>query len=749
MIIRRLNSFIPIAALLLSLPVSGSQISIDSLLATMTVEEKIGQMTQVDLGVIAKGKICELAEPRSLDTAKLRAAFEKYKVGSVLNVGCGSGTIGLEEWRTIISQLHSANKQYSRTGIPVLYGIDAIHGANYVLGATLFPQPIGQAATWNPELVQQLNAITAYETRAAGIPWNFSPVLDIGRQPLWSRFFETYGEDVLLASSMGQAAVRGMQGDDLNDPHRVASCMKHFLGYSFPLSGRDRTPAWISPRELREYFLPTFEAAIAAGARSVMINSGEINGTPVHADRSIVTTLLRDELDFTGVAVTDWEDIYKLVDVHHVAANRRAAVKLAIDAGIDMSMTPNDYEFTTLLVDLVKSGEISEARIDTSVRRILRLKLELGLFDNLTYSNEEYTQFASAANAETSYRVACESITLLKNEKGILPLDILKDKLLVCGPAAASLNLLNGGWTHTWQGTDTRFNTKGKKTILQALNEQAAEGSVSYSQGSTTDSLLDVDRCVKLSSSVDKIVVCLGETPCTEIPGNIDDLSLPKAQQELVEKLVATGKPVILICCFNRPRIIHTLLPKVAAVMYAYLPGDEGGRAIADCITGKQAPGGRLPFTYPAASNALLKYDHKFSEELDVDFSRNGFRPEFEFGSGLSYTTFSYSSAALSADTLSGDGQVDFNVRVKNTGNRSGQEVLQVYYRDEVASITPSVKKLAAFTKIKLDAGEEREVVFKLKRKDFSFINKDLNRVTESGEFVIMIADKKTPLYVR
>ncbi|MFM9052462.1 MAG: glycoside hydrolase family 3 protein, partial [Bacteroidota bacterium] len=375
----------------------------------MTIEEKVGQMTQVDLGVIAKGKICQLEEPRTLDSFKLRIALEKYHIGSVLNVGCGSGTIGLDQWRTIISGLYAANQSYSRTGIPVLYGIDAIHGANYVVGATLFPQPIGQAATWNPSLVEKLNSITAYETRAAGIPWNFSPVLDIGRQPLWSRFFETYGEDVLLASAMGTSAVKGLQGAGLDDHYGVAACMKHFLGYSIPLSGHDRTPAWIGPRELCEYFVPTFKAAIDAGARTVMINSGEINGTPVHADRSIVTGLLRDELGFTGVAVTDWEDIYKLVDVHHVAADRRSAVKMAIDAGIDMSMTPNDFEFTESLVSLVKSGEITESRIDSSVRRILQLKSDLGLFQQFVFPEHDYKDFASDEYAETSYRAACES----------------------------------------------------------------------------------------------------------------------------------------------------------------------------------------------------------------------------------------------------------------------------------------------------------------------------------------------------
>lgn len=745
----KLRQYIFSAVLLLFLQkAEGQSVLIDSLLSRMTIEEKVGQMTQVDLGVIAKGKICQLEEPRALDTAKLRIAFEKYHVGSVLNVGCGSGTIALDEWRTIIEQLQAANKNYTRLDIPVVYGIDAIHGANYIVGATLFPQPIGQAATWNPSLVEQLNAITAYETRAAGIPWNFSPVLDIGRQPLWSRFFETYGEDVLLSSEMGTAAVKGLQGNNLNDAYQVAACMKHFLGYSTPLSGHDRTPAWIGPRELREYFVPSFKAAIEAGARTVMINSGEINGTPVHADKSIVTGLLRDELGFTGVAVTDWEDIYKLVDVHHVAADIRTAVKMAIDAGIDMSMTPNDFQFTEELVSLVKSGAISESRIDTSVRRILQLKMDLGLFQQTIFPRSAYSNFGSKENSSAAYRTACESMTLLKNQNDVLPLDISKEKILICGPAANSLNLLNGGWTHTWQGTDARFTTKGKSTIFEALQLQSS-ANVMFAQGATTDSLTDVEKCIRLSKNADKIVVCLGEQPCTEIPGNIDDLNLPFAQQELVRRLAETGKPLILVCCFNRPRIIHAIVSQAAAILYAYLPGDEGGRAVADCLTGKNQPGGRLPFTYPAAVNALVKYDHKLSEELAIDFSKNGYRPEFEFGSGISYTSFIYSPISLSTDALTSNQALTLKVRVRNNGNRPGQEVVQVYYHDEVASITPSARKLAAFRKITLNPTEEQEVLFTFSAEDFSFVNKDLNRITEPGRFQLMVADQKKYFYVR
>ena len=352
------------------------KVNIDSLIGIMSIEEKVGQMTQIDLGVVAQGDICKLKNPQVIDNDKLKNAILKYHIGSILNVGCGSGTISMENWRLILGQIHAENKRSSRLNIPIVYGIDAIHGANYTMGATLFPQEIGQAATWNPSLVEKAYKITAYETRASGLPWNFSPVLDLGRQPLWSRFFETFGEDVLLSKNMAKAAIRGLEGDSVNSPYQVAACMKHFLGYSMPLSGKDRTPAWISERELREYFLPSFEEAIKQGAKTVMINSGEINGTPVHINYDLLTKLLREELGFKGVAVTDWEDIYKLVSIHHVAENKKEAVKMAILAGIDMSMTPNDFEFTTLLVELVKEGLISEERINESVRRILQLKLK-------------------------------------------------------------------------------------------------------------------------------------------------------------------------------------------------------------------------------------------------------------------------------------------------------------------------------------------------------------------------------------
>ncbi len=727
---------------------AAKSVNIDSLIGLMSIEEKAGQMTQIDLGVIAEGGICNLKNPQTLNLDKLKTAIAKYHIGSILNVGCGSGTISLENWHKILATIVAENKKNSRLNIPIIYGIDAIHGANYTMGATLFPQQIGQAATWNPLLVQQLYGITAYETRASGIPWNFSPVLDLGRQPLWSRFFESFGEDVLLAKSMTKSAIRGLEGNTPNSPYAVASCMKHFLGYSMPLSGKDRTPAWISDRELREYFLPTFQMAIQQGAKTVMINSGEINGTPVHANYDILTTLLRNELGFKGVAVTDWEDVYKLVNVHRVAETKKEAVRMAIMAGIDMSMTPNDFEFTELLIQLIKEGTIPMARIDQSVKRILQLKVDMGLFNETRFNKNLYPLFGSTQHASVSYNGAAESLTLLKNKDQILPLNAAKETILVCGPAANSLNLLNGAWTHTWQGIDARFNTPGKLTIQQAIQKQMAKTNFYYLPGCTTDSVINIEACVEAAKKVSKIIVCLGETPCTELPGNIDDLSLSEPQQQLVKALSALHKPIILVCCFNRPRIIKNIAPLADAILYAYLPGDEGGLAITDALFGKINPSGKLPFTYPANVNAFVHYDHKSSEDLDVDFSNNAYRPQFDFGFGLSYTTFEYQTFTMSTNSLGDKDSVTVSVVVKNTGSREGMEVVQLYYHDLVASITPSVKKLVAFQKIKLAPQAIQTVTFTLHKNDFSFINKALKRVTENGEFELLIQNQKQSLYV-
>ena len=722
-------------------------VNIVALIKKMSIEEKAGQMTQIDLGVIAEGGICALKNPQTIDLKKIQEAISKYHIGSILNVGCGSGTISLENWHKILNTIHLENARLSKNNIPILYGIDAIHGANYTIGATLFPQQIAQAATWNPALVKKGYEITAYEVRATGIPWNFSPVLDLGRQPLWSRFFETFGEDVYLAKTMTKVAIEGYQGNDVSNPYKVASCMKHFLGYSMPLSGKDRTPAWISDRELREYFLPTFQTAISSGAKTVMINSGDINGTPVHANYDILTKLLRNELGFKGVAVTDWEDIYKLVNVHRIAKTKKEAVKMAIMAGIDMSMTPNDFEFTTLLVELVKEGSIPESRLDLSVKRILQLKKDLALFSQTEFEQSKYPLFGSEEHAKASYDVAKESMTLLKNKNNILPLKS-NDKIFVCGPSANSLNLLNGAWTHTWQGVDASYNTKNKFTILEALQNQNGLN-VSYELGVSIDSIQNIEACLREAKKADKIIICVGETPSTEIVGNINDLTLSFPQIELINQLATLEKPIILVCNFNRPRILNVIESKVDAILYSYLPGDEGGKAIKDVLIGIENPSGKLPFTYPRFVNSFVHYDHKATEDLDVDFSMNAYKPQFDFGFGMSYTTFEYSNLIVSDTNLYDKQKITVSVTVKNSGKVKGKEVVQLYYNDLVASITPSVKKLMAFSKIELKPNETRKIEFEIKKSDFSFINKDLKRVTEPGEIELIINNLKKIIYAQ
>lgn len=722
-------------------------VNIVALIKKMSIEEKAGQMTQIDLGVIAEGGICALKNPQTIDLKKIQEAISIYHIGSILNVGCGSGTISLENWHKILNTIYLENARLSKNNIPILYGIDAIHGANYTIGATLFPQQIAQAATWNPALVKKGYEITAYEVRATGIPWNFSPVLDLGRQPLWSRFFETFGEDVYLAKTMTKVAIEGYQGNDVSNPYKVASCMKHFLGYSMPLSGKDRTPAWISDRELREYFLPTFQTAISSGAKTVMINSGDINGTPVHANYDILTKLLRNELGFKGVAVTDWEDIYKLVNVHRIAKTKKEAVKMAIMAGIDMSMTPNDFEFTTLLVELVKEGSIPESRLDLSVKRILQLKKELALFSQTEFEQSKYPLFGSEEHAKVSYDVAKESMTLLKNKNNILPLKS-NDKIFVCGPAANSLNLLNGAWTHTWQGVDPSYNTKNKFTILDALQNQNGLN-VSYELGVSIDSIQNIEACLREGKKADKIIICVGETPSTEIVGNINDLTLSFPQIELINQLATLEKPIILVCNFNRPRILNVIESKVDAILYSYLPGDEGGKAIKDVLVGIENPSGKLPFTYPRFVNSFVHYDHKATEVLDVDFSMNAYKPQFDFGFGMSYTTFEYSNLIVSDTNFYDKQKITVSVTVKNSGKVKGKEVVQLYYNDLVASITPSVKKLTKFSKIELKPNETRKIEFEIKKSDFSFINKNLKRVTEPGEIELIINNLKKIIYVQ
>ena len=718
-----------------------SNVDIDALIAKMTIEEKVGQMTQLNLDVVCEGGIYNLVEPHHIEPAKLHKALVEYHVGSILN--CGGHAYGLDQWHTIINTIQQVATTETRLKIPVIYGIDAIHGANYTLGSTLFPQPLAQAASWNTDMVKRGGEITAYEVRATGIPWNFSPVLDLGRDPRWSRLFETYGEDVLLATEMGLATIEGYQGNNLADAYHVAACMKHFLGYSMPRTGKDRTPVYIDEIQLREYFLPTFQAAINAGAATVMINSGELNGIPVHADKKILTDLLRSELGFKGVAVTDWEDIMKLNNIHMVAPTLKDAVYMAIDAGIDMCMVPNDYDFTILLTELVKEGKISEARLDVSVKRILELKKQLGLFEQpFTPANTDYKKFGSAEFARAAQNMAEESITLLKNNNQTLPLN-LETKIFVTGPAANSTTYLNGAWTRTWQGADTIWNDQSKYTIREAFN--AATTTFIASDNMSDASVRE--KMLAAAKASDVIIICLGEKPSTEKVGDIDALTMPDNQQQLVGLLKSVGKPIVLVLVENRPLIVNDIEPLCDAIVLAYEPGDYGGLALANIIYGKVNPSGKLPFTYPRHEASLLWYDHKHTETLDQTFGRKAFNPQWEFGYGLSYTTFQYSNLKISNDTLS-TGNLQISVEVTNTGTSAGKEVVQLYIADRYASITPSVKRLRGFEKVEIKPGATHIVTFTISAKDLAFVGRDEQWMSEAGWFDIMLGSEKSSFYL-
>jgi beta-glucosidase len=723
---------------------------IEALLKRMTLEEKVGQMTQLQIGMVSSGSDQEIR----IDPAKLEKAVARYGVGSILNVAEQALTV--DKWHEVIRQIQEAAKK-TRLSIPVIYGIDSIHGANYVQGATLFPQEIGMAATWNPELMKRGSEITAMETRAAGIPWSFSPVLDIGRQPLWPRFWETFGEDPYLAKVMGVAFVRGLEGSDVASPDHVAACLKHYMGYSFPISGRDRTPAWIPENDLREYFLPTFAAAVKAGAHTVMINSGEINGVPGHINHHILTDILRDELGFKGFVVSDWEDIKKLVNIWRVAATEKEATRMAVMAGIDMSMVPSDYSFSDNLIALVKEGAVPQSRIDEAVRRILRVKFELGLFENPMPDPMLKSKVGLPESRLASLQAARESMTLLKNTDNLLPLSKNK-RVLVTGPTADSLISLNNGWTYVWQGSEESLYPKDRPTIRRAIEAKIGQGNVTYVPGTritrpagTTsnntptdkEEEVDIPAAVSAARNADVVVLCLGEGSYTETPGNITDLTLGEPQLKLAEAIQATGKPVVVVLVEGRPRIINRIADGAKAILMAYNPSNEGGTAIADVLFGDYNPGGKLPFTYPRTPNGLITYDHKPFETEDTAFGNMAFKPQFEFGEGLSYTTFAYSDLRLSQKTITAKGELAVSVKVTNTGRRAGKEVALVYASDLVASLSPAGKRLKRFAKVYLEPGQSRTLTFKLRQEDLSFIGANNQPVIEPGDFEIIVGGIK------
>lgn len=705
---------------------------VENLLAQMNLTEKIGQMTQITLNVVSVGTLpYDMKEPHQLDKARLRQALVKYGVGSIFNVG--DHAFSYPHWREIIEEIQQVATTETRLKIPVLYGIDAVHGTNYTYDSTLFPHQIGLAATWNPELVAKVAEITAYETRALGIPWNFSPSVDVGRNRLHSRFYETFGEDTYLVSRLGKAMLQGYQGTDIADKYHIAATLKHFIAYVMPLNGIDRSSAWLPEHYLREYFLPPFVDAIKAGAKSVMLNLSEINGIPVHVNAALVTDLLQRELGFNGLIVSDWEAVREVFFHHHVAENDKQAVKLAVLAGLDMSMVPYDLNFADYLQQLVQEGEITEKRIDQSVRKILHLKFELGLFEHPYYPVSDYPDFAAEKFRRVSHQAAVESITLLKNEQQVLP--IPKDaKILITGFAADWIQALNGGWTYSWQGSKP-LRVTPRPTLVDAIKQKFGD-KVNYVETAYETTPDNISDAVQAAEVADYVVLCLGEKPYAENFGNVTDFGLPESQISLARQLAATGKPVVLVLAEGRPRVISSFAEQMQAIVLAYLPGNEGGLAVADILAGDSNPSGKLPFTYPHAQNSLTLYDHKYSESYAVDV-------QYPFGFGLSYTQFTYKNLRLDHSRLNPNETLQISVEVTNTGARVGKEVVQLYIGDTFASLAPPVKRLRGFEKIELQPQETKTVRFKISVAELAFVNAQNQRIAEKGDFEVTIAQLK------
>ncbi len=731
------------------------------IVSKMTLAEKIGQMAQVSIDAVCKGEDTPPTSTLQLDMDKLRDVIVNYHVGSLLN-SPNTRARTAEWWTNVISQIQDVALNETRTKVPVIYGLDQIHGATYTAGSTMFPQEIALAATWNPSHAKKMGEITAYETRASNVPWNFSPVLDLGIDPRFPRQYEGFGEDPYIGSVFGYQLIKGYEGDDNNvaNPNKLAACMKHFIGYSAPISGKDRTPAYIPQSALMEYHVPAFKAAIDAGVHTVMINSGIINGEPVHASYDLLTKLLRNDLGFDGMIVTDWEDINKLYSRDRMVPNIKEAIKVSINAGVDMSMIPYDYkEFCTLLTELVNEGQVPMSRIDDAARRVVLLKLQLDLFKTPNTYRKDYPQFGSKDFQQVSYDAAADAITLLKNDNNVLPLQ-KGAKILVSGPNAVSKRSLNGGWTFSWQGEKVDEFASQYNNLLDAITNTYGKENVSYVPGVSYTAATEYatehkdrfDEAIAAAQNTDYIILCLGENSYCEKPGDLDDLYLNDLQTELAKEFLKTGKKVILVLSEGRPRVISKISSQVDAIVQTYLPGIFGADALADVLVGKVNPSGKLPYTYPAFPNSLVPYYHKHSEEQKrsegVYNYEGDFNPEYHFGFGLSYTTFDISNLKINKTSFANNPKEEIivSVDVKNTGNVEGKEVIQLYSSDLFASLVPDVKRLRRFEKVSLKAGESKTVTFKLTLDDLAFYNLKSERVIEAGDFELQVGSSSNDI---
>ena len=712
---------------------------VEQVLKGMTLEEKAGQLVQLNISVL------EDESHEAIDPAKLDKIIGHYKVGSILNV-MHDAAHSREHTAAMVRQIQE--KSMEAIGIPCIYGLDMIHGASYLIEGSLYPQEINLAATFNRTYARMMGHAMAYETRAAQVPWVFSPVMDLGRDPRWPRIWESFGEDPYLQAEMAREETLALQGEDPNHIglENVAVSIKHFMGYGVPVSGKDRTPAIIAPNDLREKFFAPFLECFRAGALTAMVNSASINGIPTHANAILLSGWVKEQLGWDGMLVTDWADIDNLYQRDHVAADKREAVKMGINAGIDMIMDPYDPECCNVIVDLVNAGEISRERLDDAVRRVLRLKVRVGLFENPTWE-KEYPMFASEAYARESFDAAVESEVLLKNEDGILPLKGT-ERILVTGPNANSLRALNGGWSYRWQGSADEFAPQ-YNTILEAF-EHRFPGKVSYEPGVLYDETpmnwqaedaSGIAKAVAAAYKADIIVACVGENSYCETPGNMDDLNLSANQKNLVKALAATGKPIILVLNEGRPRLIGDIEPLAKAVVDIMLPSNFGGEALVTLLSGDRNFSGKLPFTYSKHINALHTYDYKVSEHretMEGSYNYDAIMDvQWPFGYGLSYTRFEYSNLKVSASEFGPDDTLTVSVDVKNVGDVVGKEAVLLYSSDLVASLIPDVKRLRGFEKVKLVPGEMQTVVFKVPASSLAFVGADGKWRLEAGDFRI------------
>lgn len=727
---------------------------VEQTLKKLTLEEKIGQMMELvtDLfGANDKNGVFYI------DEHKTDSILSRYKIGSILNAPNTCAPTA-KQWEKYIAQIQKISMK--RIGIPCVFGLDQNHGSTYTQGGTLFPQNINVAATFNREIARRSAEATAYETRAVSVPWTYSPTVDLGRDARWPRIWENFGEDCYLSSEMGKAMVYGFQGEDPNniDQYHIATSMKHFMGYGVPWTGKDRTPAYISPADLREKHFAPFLAGLQAGALTVMVNSASVNGVPMHANKEFLTGWLKEETGWDGVLITDWADINNLYTREMVAKDKKDALRIAINAGIDMIMEPYSCDACGYLVELVKEGKIPMSRIDDACRRVLRMKYRLDLFKNPTQKLKNYPKFGGEEFAKLALEGATESMVLLKNEGNILPLQHGK-KILLTGPNANQMRCLNGGWSYTWQGHRADEFAGKYNTIYEAFCNEYGKENVILNQGVTynekgkywEENEPQIQEAVAAAKDADVIVACIGENSYTETPGNLTDLWLSENQRNLVKALAQTGKPVILVLNEGRPRLIADIEPLAQGIINILIPGNMGGDALANLVSGKSNFSGKMPYTYPKEINSLANYDFKKSEEVGTmegayDYNAK-ITQQWGFGYGLSYTSYKYSNLKVSQSDFRHGDIIKVSVNVKNTGKVAGKESVLLFSSDLIASVVPDGRRLRAFDKVELQPGETKTVTFELKADDLAFVGWNGKWRLEEGDFKLMIADQSADIH--